>query len=79
MCCGTDRLQNHRSKTLSTKLNLNSLYEDPKKDRLKIAEIRNLWAGKKIKMSFDEFYKWYLFHERRCFYCDKILPDTKDV
>ncbi len=61
-------------KTIAQKLNVpNSIltgwYEKLKEERLKIAGIRNLWARKKIKMSFGDFYEWYLSHERKCFYC----------
>ena len=45
-------------------------YEELKEERLKIAEIRSLWRRKKIKMPFGDFYKWYLSHEKKCFYCD---------
>ena len=74
-------------KTIAEKLNLSnseltSLYKDLKEERIAIASIRTLWARKKIKMPFGEFYKWYLDHDRKCYYCEiteqeiKILVDS---
>jgi len=48
-------------------------------ERLKIAESRNLWTRKKIKMPFGDFYKWYLSHERKCFYCDITEQEIKEL
>lgn len=71
-------------KTIAQKLNvpkstLTQWYEELKEDRLKIAEIRNLWTRKKIKMPFGDFYKWYLSHERKCFYCDITEQEIKEL
>ena len=52
-------------------------YEELKDERLKITEIRNLWTRKKIKMEFANFYKWYLSHERKCFYCEITEQEIK--
>jgi hypothetical protein len=69
-------------KTIAQKLDVPSStltiwYEELKEERLKIAEIRILWTRKKIKMPFGEFYKWYLSHERKCFYCDITEQEIK--
>jgi hypothetical protein len=54
-------------------------YEELKEERLKIVEIRNLWGRKKIKMPFGDFYKYYLSHERKCFYCDITEQEIKKL
>lgn len=71
-------------KTIAQKLNvpnstLTQWYEELKEDRLKIAEIRKLWIRKKIKMPFEDFYKSYLSHERKCFYCGITEQEIKEL
>ena len=71
-------------KTISEKLNvpkstLTAWYDELKEERTKIAEIRSLWARKKIKMPFNDFYKWYLSHERKCFYCGITEQEIKHL
>ena len=71
-------------KTIAERLDLpnstlTNWYEDLKDERLAIASIRNLWTRKKIKMAFSDFYKWYLSHERKCFYCDITEPQIKEL
>lgn len=71
-------------KTIAQRLNvpnstLTIWYEEFKEYRLKIAEIRNLYTRKKIKMPFSDFYTWYLSHERKCFYCDITEQEIKTL
>ena len=77
-------------KTISKTLNVPSStltlwYEELKEDRIQIAVVRTLWTRKDIKLPFSEFYKWYLSHERKCFYCGiteeeiRILVDSERV
>lgn len=71
-------------KSIAQKLNvpkstLTKWYEELREDRVKIAGVRNLWTRKKIKMSFSDFYTWYLSHERKCFYCEITEQDIKQL
>lgn len=71
-------------KSIAEKLNLpnatlTSWYDELKEERLEIASIRKLWARKKIKMSFPDFYNWYLSCEKKCFYCDITEPKIKEL
>lgn len=71
-------------KTISMRLNvpgstLSQWYEELKAERLVIAEIRKLWGRKKIKMPFNEFYKWYLSHEKKCHYCGITEQEIKEL
>ena len=71
-------------KTIVEKLNvpnttLTIWYEELKDERIKIADIRNLWARKKIKNPFVEFYTWYSSHERNCFYCGITESQIKQL
>src|SRR6266446_6303079 len=69
---------------ISKKLNLprktiTSWYEDLKEERIKIAEVRNLWNRKKITISFNDFYTWYISHERKCYYCEITEQEIKEL
>ena len=69
-------------KTISQLLNipqttLTTWYEELKNERTKIAEIRNLWTRKNIKLAFSEFYKWYLSNESKCCYCEITESEIK--
>jgi hypothetical protein len=58
---------------------LTTWYEELKEDRIKIAGIRTIWTSKKMQMPFNDFYKWYLSHERKCFYCDITELEIKEL
>ena len=71
-------------KTIAEKLNvpkttLTTWYEELKDERLKIAEIRNLWTRKKIKLPFSDFYRWHLSHEKKCIYCEITEQEIKQL
>lgn len=71
-------------KTIAQKLNipnstLSKWYGELKEERLKISGIRNLWARKKIRMPFSDFFKWYLSHERKCYYCGITEDQIKEL
>ena len=70
LCVVEQMSYNDIVKTLNVpKSTLTQWYESLKEQRTVIANIRNLWTRKKIEISFADFYKWYLSHERKCFYC----------
>jgi hypothetical protein len=58
---------------------ISSWYEELKEERKAIATIRNLYSRKKIEMPFSDFYKWYLSHERKCFYCEITEAEIKEL
>ena len=71
-------------KTITEKLNvprttLTTWYEELKEERIKIAEIRNLWTRKKLIISFNDFYKWYLSKDKKCVYCDITEQEIKQL
>jgi len=67
------------SKLTIPRVVLTQWYEELKEERQKIAEIRNLWTRKKIKIEFKHFYNWYLSKERKCFYCNITEPQIKHL
>lgn len=61
------------------KSTLTSWYEELKEERLAIASVRTLWRRKVKEIQFSDFYKWYMWHERKCFYCDITEAQIKEL
>jgi 5-methylcytosine-specific restriction endonuclease McrA len=52
--------------------------EDVNKQKA-ILEIKNLWRRKKMKIPLDEFIKWYLSQDKKCFYCGITEEEIKNL
>ena len=49
------------------------------KEQKAILEIKNLWRRKKMKIPLDEFIKWYLSQDKKCFYCGITEEEIKNL